>query len=400
MLKQLIYICCGIAALAAPLHGMTWETEISTALSRAQAEQKSILVDFTGSDWCTWCIKLRQDVLETQAFKEFAQNQFVLLEIDVPQDHRRVGGKAKADENEALCEKYKIRGFPTLMVMSAEGIPLARFSGYRSMSALKPRLDTALQLSNALQAAHQQQGLSKARALLAVYSHLDPQDGAPLLLQIADCDPGNKTGIQEIQQSLDMQNKVDTMLWESRTPDDIQAARKVQDKAIALLPLNLRPRAEAAAQARFANANALMHRSRSKPAAQAKIVRPEPKANPEPELTEADKATMDEITRMFNETGTDVDAQIKLLEDALTKATPAVQYHLKRSLLNVLMYKVTLLGQAARSVNEIFIMKPYMQRIVDLLPPESRATAQKNLDDQFRNPSQTFIQLKMTYGAH
>lgn len=390
-----------MVALAAPLMGaMQWETDIDAALARAMEEEKAVLVDFTGSDWCTWCIKLRKDVLDTPAFTEYAQDRFVLLEIDVPQDAARVGGEAKAEENRLLCEKFNVRGFPTLMVMSAEGIPLERLAGYRQMPKLQPKLDAALELAEQLRATRPLQGLQKAQALMAVYAQLDPQEGAVLLTQIAACDPENVTKIREVQRSLALQNMVDNKLWEARTPADIQAARTIQAEAIKLLPESMRPRAKAAADARFANADAMMHRSRSKPQKSAKVVRPQaqPKPSPEPTLNEAEKRQMADIVNRFNAVGEDVDERIRVLEEALPGASPAVQFYVKRSLINVLMFKMEQLGRAARSVQDVYKLRPYMQRVVDLLPPEARAAAQKDVDDKFRNPTQTLIQLKMSYG--
>lgn len=402
MLKQAFYLGCGIVALAAPLFGVEWETDIDAALARAQDEDKAVLVDFTGSDWCTWCIKLRKDVLDTPAFTEYAQDRFVLLEVDVPQDAARVGGEAKAEANRQLCEKFNVRGFPTLMVMSAEGIPLARLAGYRRMPALQPKLNAALEVNKALRAARPMQGLRKAQALMDVYAQLDPQEGAVLLTQIAACDPDNVTQIREVQKSLALQNMVDAKLWDARTPADIQAARSIQAEAIKLLPESMRARAKDAADARFANADAMMHRSRSKPRKSAEVVRPQaqPKPSPEPTLSEEEKRRMTDIVNRFNSVGEDVDSRIRVLEEALPTASPTMQFYLKRSLINVLMFKLEQLGRAARSVQDVYKLRPYMQRVVDLLPPETRPAAQKDLDDKFRNPTQTLIQLKMSYGSN
>lgn len=401
MLKHAFYFGCGMVTLAAPLLGAAqWETDIDAALARAAEEDKAVLIDFTGSDWCTWCIKLRKDVLDRPAFTEYAQDKFVLLEIDVPQNPARVGGMAKAEENRLLCEKFNVGGFPTLMVMSAEGIPLTRLAGYRQMPKLKPGLDAALKLNDALRAAGPLQGVKKAKALMAVYAQLNPQDGASLLTQIAACDPDNETQVQQVLESMQLQSRVDAMLWDARTPADIQAARAVQEEAIRILPEALRPRAKAAADARMANADAMMHRSRSKPQKSAKVVRPtpEPKPSPDPTMTPEEQARMAEIVKRFNSVGENVDERIRVLEEALPTASPTMQFYLKRSLINVLLFKVEQLSREARCVQDVYKLRPYMQRVVDLLPPESRAAGQKDLDDQFRNPTQMFIQMKMSSG--
>ena len=105
----------------------TWMTDFAAAKIKAAAEQKPLLLDFTGSDWCGWCIKLDKEVFSQKAFKEFAADNLVLVELDFPR------GKEQSEElkaqNKALAEKYKIRGFPTIMVLSPEG-KLIEKTGY------------------------------------------------------------------------------------------------------------------------------------------------------------------------------------------------------------------------------------------------------------------------------
>ncbi len=108
--------------------GEGWMTDFEAAKAKAVAEQKPMLLDFTGSDWCGWCIKLDKEVFSQQAFQAYAADSLVLVELDFP---RR---KAQSDElkaqNEALAQKYNIRGFPTIVVLSPEGELLGR-TGYR-----------------------------------------------------------------------------------------------------------------------------------------------------------------------------------------------------------------------------------------------------------------------------
>jgi len=107
--------------------GDEWMTDFAAAKIKATAEQKPIILDFTGSDWCGWCIKLDKEVFSQEAFKEFAADNLVLVELDFPR------GKEQSEElkaqNKALAEKYKIRGFPTIMVLSPEG-KLVEKTGY------------------------------------------------------------------------------------------------------------------------------------------------------------------------------------------------------------------------------------------------------------------------------
>jgi protein disulfide-isomerase len=105
-----------------------WKTDYTAALAEAAKENKMVLLDFTGSDWCGWCIKLQKDTFSKPEFKKFAQESLVLVELDFPR------GKTQSDElkkqNEELAEKFGIQGFPTLVLLDPQGKEAARNVGY------------------------------------------------------------------------------------------------------------------------------------------------------------------------------------------------------------------------------------------------------------------------------
>jgi protein disulfide-isomerase len=105
----------------------TWSTDFEAAKAAAKKEQKIVLANFTGSDWCGWCIKLKDEVFSTPEFQQWAEKKVVLLELDYPKQ------KPQADElkqqNEALKKQFGIRGFPTVVLMDADGKELGRL-GY------------------------------------------------------------------------------------------------------------------------------------------------------------------------------------------------------------------------------------------------------------------------------
>jgi protein disulfide-isomerase len=106
-----------------------WLSDYKKALETARSEKKAVLLDFTGSDWCGWCIKLRKEVFETAEFSKYSSNNCVLVEIDFP------NGKPQSDElqkqNHELQEQFGIEGFPTIVVLNSDGKPLGR-TGYVS----------------------------------------------------------------------------------------------------------------------------------------------------------------------------------------------------------------------------------------------------------------------------
>jgi len=113
-----------LPAAAAP----TWLTDLDEAKKVAAKEKKDILVDFTGSDWCGWCIKLKKEVFDLPAF-EAATKKFVLVELDFP-NKKPQSDEVKA-KNRAAQKTYGITGFPTILLMDAQGEVYAR-TGYQA----------------------------------------------------------------------------------------------------------------------------------------------------------------------------------------------------------------------------------------------------------------------------
>ncbi len=127
------------SALADSSH---WLTDFPAALKEAKAQKKLILVNFTGSDWCPWCQKLEKEVFSTPDFQQYAKERLVLLEIDFPQ--RKPQSEALKRQNKELADRYHIEGFPTIVLLDAEGQEVASL-GYMP-GGPKPFLDKVEQL--------------------------------------------------------------------------------------------------------------------------------------------------------------------------------------------------------------------------------------------------------------
>ena len=104
-----------------------WLTDFKQAQEKAKADNKLMLIDFTGSDWCGWCIKLDREVFTKPEFQAYADKNLVLMEVDFPR------GKAQTAEqkaqNQQLAMQHGIQGFPTIIVLNAEGRKIAEL-GY------------------------------------------------------------------------------------------------------------------------------------------------------------------------------------------------------------------------------------------------------------------------------
>jgi thioredoxin-related protein len=131
-----------IALTATAFAAEGWETDLDKAIEKAKAEKKSVLVEFTGSDWCPPCIAMRKNVFTKKEFIEAASKKFVLVELDFPK-----GDKELAEKNQPLAEKYEIEGFPTVVLLDSEGKEFTRFvaSQFPKVEDFLKHLDTALE---------------------------------------------------------------------------------------------------------------------------------------------------------------------------------------------------------------------------------------------------------------
>lgn len=106
----------------------SWLTDFEAAKASAAKDGKDLLVDFTGSDWCGWCIKLKDEVFKQPDFAPAASKDFVLVEIDFPQQ-TELPATLKT-QNDALQQTYGIQGFPTILLLDAQGRAYAK-TGYQ-----------------------------------------------------------------------------------------------------------------------------------------------------------------------------------------------------------------------------------------------------------------------------
>lgn len=121
------FVALMIAALPA-LAGPKWYTDLDEAKAVAAKENKPLLVDFTGSDWCGYCIKLHAEVFDKPEFEAFAKN-YVLVELDFP--NKKPQPAEEKAKNKATQAKFGVSGFPTVLLIDAKSSEAyGRQSGY------------------------------------------------------------------------------------------------------------------------------------------------------------------------------------------------------------------------------------------------------------------------------
>jgi thioredoxin-related protein len=119
MKKTVLAILTGCALLQASAAELNWLTDLPKAQDTAKADKKLVMLDFTGSDWCGWCIKLNKEIFSKPEFAEYAAKNLVLVEVDFPRGKKQSAELKKA--NQELQKQYKIEGYPTIIVLNSEG---------------------------------------------------------------------------------------------------------------------------------------------------------------------------------------------------------------------------------------------------------------------------------------
>ena len=103
-----------------------WLTDFSTAKKQAETSNKPILMLFTGSDWCPYCIKWEKEAFSKPEFQNYAKSNLVLLLVDFPEKKKLPKAQAKA--NDALLEKYKIEEYPTVVMLNSKAKKVGSFN--------------------------------------------------------------------------------------------------------------------------------------------------------------------------------------------------------------------------------------------------------------------------------
>jgi protein disulfide-isomerase len=115
-MHRIIAGCVAGLLVAAAARAADWTEDYSAALARAKKEHKLLLLDFTGSDWCSWCKRIDSEVFSTKKFEDFASEKLVLVKLDFPRE--RAMAKETVAQNAALQKRFKVEGFPTIVVIS------------------------------------------------------------------------------------------------------------------------------------------------------------------------------------------------------------------------------------------------------------------------------------------
>ena len=111
--------------------GTTWLTDLGKAKEQAKKEHKFILLNFSGSDWCIPCIKLHDEVFNSEGFTAYANENLVLVNADFPRKSKNKLSKDQQKINDALADRYNPQGsFPYTLLLDEDGNKLKVWDGF------------------------------------------------------------------------------------------------------------------------------------------------------------------------------------------------------------------------------------------------------------------------------
>lgn len=230
----LMLLCC------VPLLGAAdgaWTEDFAAAQAKAKAEGKDLLIDFTGSDWCHWCVKLKEEVFDHDVFSQEATKHFVLVELDFP--NKTPQDEKIKQQNQALQKKYNISGYPTILLIDHNGEVYGR-TGYQAggpekyLEHLATIRAEKTERENAIAAANKLSGMEKVEKLGEILKSLMKNDikagQADIIAEIKKLDPQDSKGFIN---AYEFPNKMEAIEAGINENQDFDKALKELDAVLA-----------------------------------------------------------------------------------------------------------------------------------------------------------------------
>ena len=238
LLTALVATLC-LSGSSAFAGGEGWTADYKGAQTQAAEQSKDLLLDFTGSDWCGWCIRLNNEVFSQDGFKSYADENFVLVELDFPNDKSKLSEQTQA-QNEELRKRFEIGGYPTVYLADESGKPYA-ITGYQRggpeayVEHLKELKQKRVMRDKHMAQAKSAEGIKKAKhlhaAMQAVGDDIAIQHYKEAVAQIIELDADNQAGLKKHYVDVQTAKAQEIALWKI-----MRMAR--QDPNAALVTIN------------------------------------------------------------------------------------------------------------------------------------------------------------------
>lgn len=113
------------------MHLADWHYNLEEAMQIAKRENRHILLNFSGSDWCGPCIRMRKEIFDNEDFKKMADTALVLVNADFPRMRKNRLATAQQEINNRMADQYNSKGrFPFTVLLNAEGKVLKEWDGF------------------------------------------------------------------------------------------------------------------------------------------------------------------------------------------------------------------------------------------------------------------------------
>ena len=109
------------SSLFSQVQKLTWHTDLEKAIEISTKERKNLMLFFTGSDWCGWCIRLQKEVFYKPEFIEWANKNVILVDIDFPRNKSKQSIELQ-QQNNLLQQQFGVQGYPTIHFVRPEKI--------------------------------------------------------------------------------------------------------------------------------------------------------------------------------------------------------------------------------------------------------------------------------------
>lgn len=238
------------ALLSTPLLALTEYPTVDAALEAVREDGRCVMLNFTGTDWCTACIHLKTKILDSDDFNKVMTDKLVLVEVDYPRTPELVKKISAEDwkKREALLISYRAEGLPYAVLLDSYGFPFATLSGTtRTTQDYLPLLEKAFATLAARDAAMKKAasltGMKRAEALAEALKLLPEScrdKYRDVVLEIASIDKENSLGFHQyipgsesrIRQMSEF-NELAATFRGKNNPEDLQQHLKALDEFLA-----------------------------------------------------------------------------------------------------------------------------------------------------------------------
>jgi thioredoxin-related protein len=133
-LKTILSIFIIILFQTSTIFAQEWQFDLNEAQEKAKSENKIIVLVFSGSDWCAPCIKLEKEIWNSEEFKAYAQDKFVMVRADFPRKKENKLTQEQQQKNNQLAEKYNLQGYFPLVIVMDNDLTVLGKTGYKNMT--------------------------------------------------------------------------------------------------------------------------------------------------------------------------------------------------------------------------------------------------------------------------